>query len=508
MKAVYENGGVVLSGLTEKQVAKLKENLTFSNPGYEKVKKYSPYGYTNVPKYLTYYTRKGKDFKVPIGYFNPADFDGEIVDNRVCEELDTVPKFVLQLRETQSEAASAFISANRNKACGCIQMPTGKGKSILGLYVASVLKVPTLVVVHKTDLVTGWLKDIKLAFNGKVKPGLIKAQSRSVGDFITVATIQTLNRLSGDELNELYNYFGFVIQDEMHHCPASTFGVVANFNSKYKMGLTATPERSDGLEHIMQLYFGDFCYRYEQKEGEVDEDILPVKVKYKTLNGVVFNPICKKVDRSYTVVDLNNRKLKEGEVRLTDIPYQSRPKIQHSVIDNSVCSMIKTEVCKDILKHYNEGHSCIVFFSLVENLLEYYQYLTEDCGVDNVLLYYGNRKENDEVLKAAKQQRQNITLTTYSKTTEGTDCKMWEVEFLVSSLNNGKNVEQAIGRVRRTNDKPKLKTALVYDYRLPNVYGYLRHFETRVLRYRKLNFEVKNRDGENKSLFIRGYKRI
>lgn len=512
-KAVYKDGGVVLSGLSESVIEKLKEDLTFDNPAYATTKKFSRYQYTNVPRYLTYYTKTKEGFKVPIGYFDPEQFKGTIEDTRVRSYIKGFPKFVLGLRETQKEAAQQFLQSNDTlprKISGCIQMPTGKGKTILALYVAAELKRKTLVVVHKSDLVTGWLKDIKFAFGGKMKAGLIKAQSREVGEYITIATIQTLNRLSEDEREKLYKSFGFVIQDEMHHCPASTFGIVANFNSVYKLGLTATPERSDGLEHVMQLYFGDFCYRYEQKEGEVDEDILPVKVKYRTLNEIVFNPICREVGRSYKVVDFKNRPLKKGEHYLTDIPYQSRPKVQHLTIDKEVCEMMKKTVCRDILNQYHKGHSCIVFFTQVETLLSYYDYLLneiEDERLDDILSYYGNRKFNDGNLRVAQQKRNTVTLTTYAKTTEGTDCRMWEVAFLVSSLNNGKNVEQVVGRIRRTNDEPKLKTAVVYDYRLPNVYGYLRHFDTRLLRYRKLRFDIQSvGDEPRRTLFTRGFR--
>lgn len=515
-KAVYKDGGVVLSGLSAGEVVKIKEGLTFENPAYATAKKYSRYGYTNVPRYLTYYEKNKEGYKVPVGYFDPEHFKGKIENTRNSKLIGGFPKFVLKLRKTQQEAADRFLSSNdtlcSHRIKGCIQLPTGKGKTILALYIAAELKCKTLVVVHKSDLVTGWLKDIKLAFGGKMKAGLIKAQSREIGKYITLATIQTLNRLSEDELKKLYNNFGFVIQDEMHHCPASTFGVVSNFNAAFKLGLTATPERNDGLEHVMQLYFGDFCYCYEQKEGEIDEDILPVKVKYQTL-GVTFNPICREAGRSFKVVDFKNRPLKEGECHLTDIPYQSRPKVQHLTVDKEVCELIKETVCKDILKMYHKGYSCIVFFTQVECLLSYYDYLlnsVEDEQLDDILSYYGNRKFNDGNLSIAQNRRNTVTLTTYAKTSEGTDCRMWEVAFLVSSLNNGKNVEQAIGRIRRTSNTPKLKTAVVYDYRLPNVYGYSRHFDTRLLRYRKLKFDVKNLDGDNgrKKLFMRGFKRI
>ena len=73
----------------------------------------------------------------------------------------------------------------------------------------------TLVVVQKNDLVDGWMNDINLCFGlSKDKIGLIKAGKKKIGKQVTIATIQTLNRLDSEEIRELYNAFGMVICDE------------------------------------------------------------------------------------------------------------------------------------------------------------------------------------------------------------------------------------------------------------------------------------------------------
>lgn len=503
------SSGLTLSGLTQDQVAQVKKELTFDNPAYATTQRFSRYAYTTVPPYLTYYSERKNCIEVPIGYFPSNIKFGNIVDARVYEQIETAP-FVLELRDSQKEAAESYLTSNSNTPVlrGSVQMPTGKGKSILGLYLASALSCKTLIVVHKDDLVTGWQKDIALAFDNKVIPGLIKAKSRRVGHFITIATVQTLNRLSPEELNELYDTFGFVIQDEMHHCPASTFGVVANFRARYKLGLTATPERTDGLAHIMSLYFGDFCYRY--KHDDDDKDILPARVIVRN-NGLYFNPSCKAHRRGEkTVYKIHNLACPEDEVlsndlkRLSDIPYNDRPKVPFQVIDDFVVRGIKEFVCKDILKEFMDGHSCIVFFTQKEHCRLYYDFLSNVISADYLGLYYGDNPNNDEVLEKAEKNRQFITLTTYAKATEGTNVKQWEVEFLVSSLNNEKNTEQAVGRVRRTKEGCKINPVLIYDYRTPKVYSVGSHGKTRDARYRQLRFE--NPMASVGKLFSRGYK--
>lgn len=497
-----------ISGLTPDELDKVKKDLTFDNPAYATTQRYSRYAYTTVPPYLTYYKEHKGYIEVPIGYDLSRFHVNTFVDNRVYEQIETAP-FVLELRGTQKSAAGMYFkNYNANELKGSIQMPTGKGKSILGLYIASVLSCKTLIVVHKDDLITGWQKDIALAFDNKVNPGLIKAKSRRVGHFLTLATVQTLNRLSPEELDDLYSQFGFVIQDEMHHCPASSFEVVSNFRARYKLGLTATPERSDGLAHVMNLYFGDFCYRYEHDDD--DKDILPVKVIVRN-NPLYFNPLCKSQklrDRTvYKILDLafpENKIPAESQVRLSDIPYKDRPKVPFQVIDNFVVRGIIESVCQDIITEYDQGHSCIVFFTQKEHCRLYYDRLLESISPDHLGLYYGDNSNNDEVLEKAEKIRKFVTLTTYAKATEGTNVKQWEVEFLVSSINNEKNTEQAVGRVRRTKEGHKITPVLVYDYRTPKVYSVSSHGKTRDARYRHLHFSF---EGEKfRGLFSRGYK--
>lgn len=502
------SNSIYVSGLSPDELTKVKKDLTFDNPAYATIQRYSRYAYTTVPPYLTYYKEHKGYIEVPIGYDLSKLHVNTFVDNRVYENIDHAP-FVLELRGTQKEAAESYLTANKETfpIKGCIQMPTGKGKSILGLYLASQLSCKTLIVVHKDDLVTGWQKDIALAFDNKVNPGLIKAKSRRVGHFLTIATVQTLNRLSAEELNDLYSQFGFVIQDEMHHCPATSFEVVANFRALYRLGLTATPERTDGLAHVMNLYYGDFCFRFEHDED--DKDILPAKVIVRN-NPLYFNPSCKAHRRGektfYKIHDLacpEDKKLADDLKRLSEIPYESRPKVPFQVIDDFVVRGIKEQVCQDIIKEYDKGHSCIVFFTQKEHCRLYYDCLLESVSPDHLGFLYGDNTNNDEVLEKAEKTRKFITLTTYAKATEGTNVKQWEVEFLVSSINNEKNTEQAVGRIRRTKEG-KINPVLVYDYRTPKVYSVASHGKTRDARYRKLHFTF---EGEKfRGLFSRGYK--
>ena len=101
-----------------------------------------------------------------------------------------------------------------------------------------------------------------------------------------------------------------------------------------------------------------------------------------------------------------------------------------------------------------------------------------------------------------------VTLATYAKATEGTNVKSWEVGFLVSSLNNEKNVEQAVGRIRRSKEG-KISKAILYDYRNTNSYSISNHGYTRDKVYSDLQFEIEShlpiKSKGKKELFGRGF---
>ena len=161
-------------GLIPAQIERIQKDLTFDNPKYARIKQFSQWGSTREPQYLEYfgYDPHKNCLSVPVGYKLPAYIDSHSTfeDRRVYEKIP-FPEMVLDLRDTQSQAVARFIQANCMKRSinGCIQMPTGKGKSIVALEIARILGARTLIVVHKTDLVNGWLRDIQKAFDGRLK---------------------------------------------------------------------------------------------------------------------------------------------------------------------------------------------------------------------------------------------------------------------------------------------------------------------------------------------------
>jgi superfamily II DNA or RNA helicase len=494
-------------GLEEEQKNFIMEQLTLANPKYLMAKQHSNNPNITVDKYVFCYTDKSTYLDVPVGYNIP--FEHSIEDKRKSVRVPYT-YFKLDLRETQQLAYEEYL---KNTDKGVIVLPTGKGKSILGMYIAYKLRQKTLVIVHKDDLVDGWTQDSKICFGEKFKIGLIKASKRKVGKQITISTVQTLSRMGEKELQKYLNMFGLIIIDEAHHTPANTYHFINKANCRYKIGLTATDERDDGLRELLTYYIGDVSYRFISDEN--DEDIFPVEVfveecpvKYVPLVVEQYN---KDDELYYKLYDPKKHK-NLVPIEITRVPHEERPRVFYHTIDNmAVTDMITMhKVCSLIKKEYVKNHSIVVFFTQKEHCRLYREFLIDMFCVreDKIQLYYGDAKESKAEMKIKAESKEVlITLATYSIATEGTNVKAWEVAFLVSSINNEKNTEQASGRIRRAKEG-KINPVRLYDFRYPNVYTLDKHGFTRDRRYKKLKFKkVGSKLPISTSLFTRGFDR-
>lgn len=512
-----------IEGLSKTQKNKIKDALTYDNPKYKQAKRYGRSKYISIPPYLQYYEDNGTSLTVPFG-FNISS----IIPNCPTPIINTnrvnvdYPELKIELRDDQWKALQGFVSYKRpfNKLAntyGVIQLPTGKGKTILAIYMAHHFNQKALILVHKDDLVVGWTNDILKCFDNKISVGLIKAKKRVIGEQFTIATVQTLARMSEEELSQYTNQFGMIIQDECHHVGANSFNIVDKFNCQFKIGLSATPTRTDGLNQCFDLFFGGIVYKH--KYSKDDKDILPVEVRVKETKAK-YRPFVIKnkqgvyaTDQFFNMYDYDISELPKDFKTVDSFDYRDKPRVPYLVTDNAIVldRRYKIMVCKDIIKEVRQGHSCLALFTQKEHIEQYNRYLCRFLPKNLISLYYGDSKEKSEVLmKRAENREVLVTLGTFAKATEGTNVKAWEVLFLVSSINNEKNVEQATGRIRRSS-KNKLNPVVVYDYIHPNVAGIQSHYTTRKSVYNRLEYSIKYLNGKSKetrssgSLFSRGY---
>jgi len=174
---------------------------------------------------------------------------------RQWKPLPTVPMGVERVpRDYQREAVAAWIGNNRR---GVIVLPTGSGKSFVAEMCINQTQRPTLIVAPTLDLVGQWYDRLRMSFQQEI--GILGGGCHEVLP-ITVSTYDSAYLY----LSKYGDRFCCLIFDEVHHLPApgyleATRGTLAPF----RLGLTATLEREDGREVLLNDAVGPVVYRKE-----------------------------------------------------------------------------------------------------------------------------------------------------------------------------------------------------------------------------------------------------
>ena len=157
-------------------------------------------------------------------------------------------------RPYQTEALAAWRAVGRR---GIVVLPTGAGKSHLAVLAIAETRRPTLVVAPTLDLVRQWSGLLATAFG--VPIGQIGGGEHDVRP-VTVTTYDS----AWMHMPHLGDRFGLLVFDEAHHLPGETYATAAWMAlAPMRLGLTATPERSDGGEDRYLDLIGPVAYRAE-----------------------------------------------------------------------------------------------------------------------------------------------------------------------------------------------------------------------------------------------------
>jgi superfamily II DNA or RNA helicase len=155
-------------------------------------------------------------------------------------------------RAYQSEALAAWV-AGRGR--GVVVLPTGAGKTLVAVMAIDTKRRSTLVVAPTLDLVRQWYDILRSTFG--VPVGVIGGGEYQVHP-LTVTTYDSAFL----HMEHLGARFGLIVFDECHHLPGASYGLAARFAlAPFRLGLTATPERTDGREADLVELIGPVVYR-------------------------------------------------------------------------------------------------------------------------------------------------------------------------------------------------------------------------------------------------------
>ena len=220
---------------------------------------------TVVPKYdellpIETYINNGDYFGYPRNFLSIPD---GVVDNRVVGDEINI-KFNGRLRHHQERVMRDWDKMyNQGITDYILNLQTGTGKTILALYIASILKIPFLVIVPREVLLNQWKEQILKFTNIKEIGTIRQKQCEYEGRKACVGLIHSICKDKYPE--EFKNHFGLVIIDEVHKTSAYTFSnALKMFPAKYKIALSATLERQDGLEDVFFHHLGRNIISYKK----------------------------------------------------------------------------------------------------------------------------------------------------------------------------------------------------------------------------------------------------
>lgn len=177
--------------------------------------------------------------------------DDTVLDLVPCPELSAD----IELRPYQQEALDRWLAETQ----GALVLPTGAGKTYVGMQAIDAVNAPAFVVVPTLDLVDQWIDELQ-TFD--VAIGEYTGREKQL-EPITVSTYDS----AYNHAEHLGNRFKLVVFDEVHHLAAKGYRHIAEFfAAPCRMGLTATYEREDEQHDALTDLLGGKVYEIETEE--------------------------------------------------------------------------------------------------------------------------------------------------------------------------------------------------------------------------------------------------
>lgn len=428
------------SSLSPKELDKLKDDLTVSP--------FSSMTLGKQPKFPIYRENIDK-------IYVPRFFENEIVQkpsiNKLGEGKPISINFKGGLREYQQNIINTFMNnVEREKSGGLLEIPCGRGKTVMALNIISRIQKKTLVIVHKSFLLNQWVERIE-QFLPDAKVGTIQGQTIDTqGKDIVIGMLQTLSMK--DFPKSTFDEFGLTIVDEVHHIAAEVF-VRSLFKivSPIMLGLSATMNRKDGLSFVFKLFIGPVIY----KEKRDTEDNVIIKVYQYYSNDEDYN----------------------------DVVYDFRGNPQYSTMISKLCnheprSEYIIDIIKEIVDNDNDNKEQIIVLAHNKNVLKYLYEAVSSRNIAPVGYYMGGMKEPQ--LKESETKK--VVIGTYSMASEALDIKTLTTLVMVTPKTD---IEQSVGRILRTKHSQPLVVDIVDQHDV-----FQRQFSKRLAFYKKNKYKV------------------
>lgn len=421
-----------------------KKELTFSNPDYIK-KQRMGFWVGKTPKVISLYDYYQDNIYLPIGCFEDIwnihpkkeDYTDYTITNNAHIESNII------LRDYQKPCTDAL----KKYVNGIFVLPPGLGKTQIGLECAATLKQKTIWLTHTKDLLNQAKE--RCEDNLICKTSEITDGKCDISGDIVFATVQTLVNVVDKRLIK-QNEFGLVIVDECHHLSTNAETVkmfekcVNYFNAKYKLGLTATLHRADGLENTTTKILGNVIYEVKKSEDK------------KYLIGYYENkPIINIPIEQFQV---------PARIHMLETTYNVANKDVYDTSGRIVFTTLISDLATDsdrnkqVLEIINKIKGYTIVISERTSQLEYL-----NKNIENSIYINGKtpKKQREKKIEEFRQGKHKVLFATYSLVAEGLDIPILENLVMASPVKDDRLVVQAIGRCQRPSNNKKI--ANVYD---------------------------------------------
>jgi superfamily II DNA or RNA helicase len=331
---------------------------------------------------------------------------------------------------------------------GLLEIPCGRGKTVMALKILSELGMKTLVIVHKSFLLNQWVERINQFLPG-ARVGRIQGQTIDIEDKdIVLGMLQSLSMKDYPET--MFDSFGLTIVDEVHHIAAEVF-VRSLFKivTKNMLGLSATMQRKDGLTKVFKMFLGDVIYK---EKSNKEHNVLVKAIEFKS-NDEEFN----------TVV------------------YDYRGNPQYSTMISKLCNFYdRSNFILKILKEtfMNDSKQQIIVLAHNKNLLTYLYKAIDEDNYATVGYYVGGMKE--AALKESESK--NIIIATYSMASEALDIKTLTTLLMATPKTD---ITQSVGRILRTKHAQPVVIDIIDKHDL-----FQRQWIKRKIYYQRQNYTI------------------
>ena len=361
----------------------------------------------------------------------------------------------LALREYQQKALDSWTEAGKR---GCVVLPTGAGKTVIGIKAIELVNSASIVVVPTIDLMDQWTSVLS-KYLSNMKVGNLGGGMDDI-EPITVSTYDSAYLRAA----ALGNKFALMIFDEVHHLAAPGYRTIAEqFASPFRLGLTATIEREDDLHKdfpklvggiVFQAYSSELARNKHLASYEIERrqvNMLPEELEEYNKNFGIYQVCLKKIGLRMQYAGAFRRLIMmSGRSRAAREAVLARNK----AMDIALNSRSKIEELKKILAE-KRGQKTIIFTQ--HNKLVYD---ISDRFLIPFITHKSSKQERHDALSGFKDGRYNVIVTS-KVLDEGVDVPDAELGIILSGTGSSREFIQRLGRLLRPKPDSNTKAKLI-----------------------------------------------